>query len=292
MRKLIFLLAFVPGLAVASVARPVLFEIQSPAGVTSYLFGTYHYGIALDEFPEYLRRAQDRTQMQIAEADMREIAETFELARIRPKEALARLNRILKTTPTTTQFTPAELDQLVELGIPREFAAEMSVEACFQFTARRVFFLEPFHSLESELEHRAAAAGKPIVELDTDALREEAAKYDTTPPRHCDVRDYLKDRKALAEADQALENARRWYRALTPERVLLMADDEDESTAFRNQAWMKVLVPTLQTRSAFISVGAAHLIGAKGLLQLLRAQGFTVRPYDDGPDSDRVRPPR
>lgn len=44
----------------------------------------------------------------------------------------------------------------------------------------------------------------------------------------------------------------------------------------RNEAWVKNIVPALEQQSNFIAVGAAHLGGNKGLIQLLRKQGYTV----------------
>lgn len=46
----------------------------------------------------------------------------------------------------------------------------------------------------------------------------------------------------------------------------------------RNVRWMKQLRPILVSQSTFIAVGAGHLPGPNGLLNLLREAGYTVRP--------------
>jgi uncharacterized protein len=46
----------------------------------------------------------------------------------------------------------------------------------------------------------------------------------------------------------------------------------------RNQRWMGHLRPAMATRSMFIAVGAGHLPGPNGLLNLLREAGYSVRP--------------
>jgi uncharacterized protein YbaP (TraB family) len=166
---------------------------------------------------------------------------------------------------------------LVNLGIPREFAMAMQDENCFFFVYRKFFFLEPFHSLEAELEERAVAAGKQIVELDSEALREEA--YKNEAPSTCRVRDYLNNPAALKEADQMVEDIRNQYRHLTPDLALQLQDDSDDTVTLRTEAWMKTLVPAMQKQPAFISVGLDHLLGPKGLIQLLQAQGFAIKPY-------------
>ncbi len=47
----------------------------------------------------------------------------------------------------------------------------------------------------------------------------------------------------------------------------------------RNQKWVEQL-PTLMMRApSFIAVGALHLAGERGLVNLLRQKGYTVTPY-------------
>jgi uncharacterized protein YbaP (TraB family) len=55
----------------------------------------------------------------------------------------------------------------------------------------------------------------------------------------------------------------------------------------RNAAWLPKIEKMLRTehRTFFITVGAAHLVGAHGVPSLLRADGFTV----DGPDQKVAR---
>lgn len=50
-----------------------------------------------------------------------------------------------------------------------------------------------------------------------------------------------------------------------------MADD-------RNKDWMTKLPAIMKEQSTFIAVGAAHLPGENGLLQLLQRAGYTVKP--------------
>jgi uncharacterized protein len=45
----------------------------------------------------------------------------------------------------------------------------------------------------------------------------------------------------------------------------------------RNENWVKQLNQILKTKKIFIAVGAAHLFGKDGLIDLLRKQGYTVK---------------
>lgn len=60
-------------------------------------------------------------------------------------------------------------------------------------------------------------------------------------------------------------------------------DSEDEMEALvysRNRNWVEKLKVMLPERAALICVGAGHLPGEKGLLQLLRNAGYTVEPVE------------
>ena len=46
----------------------------------------------------------------------------------------------------------------------------------------------------------------------------------------------------------------------------------------RNRKWMSKIIPTVPVQSMLIVVGAAHLIGDQGLIELLRSSGYVVEP--------------
>lgn len=46
----------------------------------------------------------------------------------------------------------------------------------------------------------------------------------------------------------------------------------------RNKRWAKLIPGLIRDKSVFIAVGAGHLPGATGILNLLKLQGFTINP--------------
>lgn len=64
------------------------------------------------------------------------------------------------------------------------------------------------------------------------------------------------------------------------EKTLQVSGEEDRLIKERNINWMKVLPQWIQQTSQFIAVGALHLGGEYGLVQLLRQQGYTVEPVN------------
>ena len=52
----------------------------------------------------------------------------------------------------------------------------------------------------------------------------------------------------------------------------------DYINADRNKRWIEKLPEILKSGNRFIAVGALHLPGEQGLIQLLRKKGYTVKP--------------
>jgi uncharacterized protein YbaP (TraB family) len=46
----------------------------------------------------------------------------------------------------------------------------------------------------------------------------------------------------------------------------------------RNINWIGQLKAIMHKESVFVAVGAGHLVGEKGLINLLRKEGYTVEP--------------
>jgi uncharacterized protein YbaP (TraB family) len=53
---------------------------------------------------------------------------------------------------------------------------------------------------------------------------------------------------------------------------------EDVFLYNRNKAWVPKIEKEMKNKSCFIAVGAAHLFGKKGLIELLMEAGYTVTP--------------
>ena len=57
-----------------------------------------------------------------------------------------------------------------------------------------------------------------------------------------------------------------------------MMDNQDILLDDRNANWVKQLQQLMQQKSLLVAVGAGHLVGKKGLIQLLKNKGYTLRP--------------
>ena len=60
-----------------------------------------------------------------------------------------------------------------------------------------------------------------------------------------------------------------------------MAGFTDLLLYHRNQNWVKKLKSLMLEKSLVIAVGAGHLPGEKGVINLLRKEGYTVTPVEN-----------
>lgn len=70
----------------------------------------------------------------------------------------------------------------------------------------------------------------------------------------------------LAEMEELM------YGSYTPEEIEVLLDN-------RNKYWVEQLSTKMNEQSVFLAVGALHLPGENGLIELLRARGFTVEAF-------------
>ncbi len=94
-----------------------------------------------------------------------------------------------------------------------------------------------------------------------------------------EVQDYKKTRQlfdSMVEAYKQQDLARLYdYVVKSPDS----SSEFNENYIYkRNQKWISLIEEKIKNQSCFIAVGAAHLPGDKGILNLLRNQGYTITP--------------
>lgn len=58
----------------------------------------------------------------------------------------------------------------------------------------------------------------------------------------------------------------------------VLPEEEDRLIYDRNNNWIKQMPSIMKEYSTLFAVGAGHLTGERGLLNLLRKQGYTLEP--------------
>ncbi len=82
---------------------------------------------------------------------------------------------------------------------------------------------------------------------------------------------------ALKERNLMIE---RGEEQLADESFSLKKSAEDDLRVGRNKKWIPVIKENVQKSSCLIAVGALHLPGEEGLVQLLREEGYTLKPMN------------
>jgi uncharacterized protein YbaP (TraB family) len=276
--------------------RGLLWKVEKDGLAPSYLFGTMHL---TDGRVTTLRPAV----RQAFEASRVVIIETTDI--LDPQAAAAELMRhpelaMLTDGSTLKSMMSAEdqrivADALAEHGIafdgidrmqPWLVTAMVSVPAC---EAARRNGGEPV--LDLLLAREAAAAGKEVGGLETMVGQFEAM---ASLPREFHVRGLIETLKlGSLRADlhetmillyAAGETGLIWplFRAIQPsdDDGSGLADFERAMITTRNRAMAANAATYLAKGGAFIAVGALHLPGREGLVELLKKDGFRLQPVE------------
>jgi uncharacterized protein len=263
--------------AAAAAQRPILYVVRGK-GEPSFLFGTIHAGISAKRvLGEKGLGLVARSRVLLTELPA-DIDPTVLLgAMLLPEETS--LNAILgearfrALSARITSAPPALVDRLA----PWAAMLQAGVDDMKRFAKSRGG--DATAAMDAELQSLAQKHGIPNLGLE--AVEDQIAIFTSIEP---DVLIELID-DAVSEKGQAtVAKLYEAYLAGDADTVLAITeeDKEDAPELFarllpeRNRAWMKALMTEIETGNAFVAVGAAHLLGEDGLVDLLRSAGFTV----------------
>jgi len=280
---LLLLLAFLqssPALAEGDRQRGLLWEIGQPGLPVSYLFGTIHSeDPAVLALPPPVQQAFDASHRLVLEvlldldamlysSQVMLLGEGRLLSDISGKALFEQASRAIQTRgiPETVLDRMKPWAAAVTLSMPAPETGEV---------------------LDMLLYQRALQAGKPVFGLES--IREQLAVFDDMPEREQLVllRDAVENFPEIDAMHRELLEA--WMQrdlgtlmainaaAMQAGDRELAAEFQDRLITRRNQLMAERLQPYLQEGNAFVAVGALHLPGGTGLLNLLEQRGYTVQ---------------
>ncbi|MDE7160640.1 MAG: TraB/GumN family protein [Muribaculaceae bacterium] len=255
----------------------------------SYIFGTHHLApLSMVDSVGGAREAFDASEVVVGEIDMT----------VSPLATAAAMQPYMKAPADSTlsAVLPAEVyadaaRKFIGLtGLPLESFEEMkpmvAVTVLSVLTAAKLMDNHnPAEQLDSYFQTRGMADGKSVRALETAAEQAELL-YDTRSIRaQADILlETLADPDALAETARKLNEA---YMTRDLETIYLIGVAEESDPQFmeqlltrRNRAWVGKLVEMMEAFPCFIAVGALHLPGEEGLLNLLKQEGYEIIPLD------------
>ncbi len=277
--KKLFLTAIALCMSVALFAQDTFLWKVSGNGLTkdSYVFGTLHMACGQDFKIENKVNEALKTSDRIAFEIDAENPETLKAmqANMGPVpgffDGLApEKKKVIDSVLMTRNLNSAILDKVG----PAMLLSILSIQGfeCANPT--------DFKMMELELKKLEGAAGKPVDELETVEFQinmmNEFFKAEDLYNYVLQIDSVKSQTKHLVQAyfgqkPAALEEWLAKTSTMTPEKEAMMLTN-------RNKEWMTKMPDMMKNNSMFFAVGAAHLMGKNGILQLLKDKGYTLTP--------------
>ena len=246
----------------------------------SYLFGTFHLLCKDDiKFSEQLKSALQTADKVYMEMDMDD-----------PSTMLSGLlymnmkgGKKLKDLYTEAEYQKVENYFRDSVGIPIMMLQSIKPYFLVAMLYPKMMNCKTASGVEEELVNIAKENKKEIKGLET--IQFQSSVFDSIP-YEWQAKELLKNIDSFPMYKKEFDTMRLEYRnqQLSAMENLLAKSEfgsdkyEDILLNKRNINWVGQLKNIMKKESVFVAVGAGHLVGEKGLLNLLRKEGYTVEP--------------
>jgi uncharacterized protein len=241
----------------------------------SYIFGTVHVICAQDfTLKDKVMKAFDRSSRLVLEVDLTDSTELKTAQKM-----------MMSPTKLSSHLTPAEqlqLDSSLQKHYNIRLAQVENLEpiALESMMALKAVSCTDRKMYEMELIQRAREQKKPIGKLETMAEQISYLKKGFT------ASDMVRHLQLVPEYSRYFSEMISHYKNEDLESLNKFAVDHrfmnDTSRYWlldvRNNNWADIMPSMMQEGSVFFAVGAIHLVGEKGILALLKTEGYTVKP--------------
>lgn len=271
----------IPALAEQADEQTLLWQVTGK-GVkgASYLFGTFHLMCKQDvRFSEPLKTALKASDELYLEMDMDDPATTMGgLFLMNMKE-----NKALKDLYTEAEYARLEAFFEDSLKIPLTMFKRTKPMFLIAMLYPKFMPCKQVSGVEEGLMTLAKANQKEVKGLET--IQFQTSVFDSIP--------YAVQAKELLKSIDSLSAYRQYFDTMVTvykkqqltelgkqmnDPEFGMAEQQDLLLDKRNQNWVGQLKELMKTKSLFIGVGAGHLPGDQGLINLLRQAGYKVTP--------------
>lgn len=249
----------------------------------SYLFGTFHLMCKEDiHFSSSLQAALKDSKEVYFEMDLDDPANTL--------GALFFMNmkngQTLKALYSEAEYSKLQVFFKDSLKMSLASLQKMKPSFLEAFLYPKMMPCKNMSGVEQELLKIAATEKKEVKGFETIAF--QASVFDSIP--------YSEQAKSLYNTIDSLNNYRRYldtmmltYQSQQLDRIeslfskpeFGLKDGLEILLDKRNINWITQLKKILPEKSIFIAVGAGHLVGKKGLIDLLKKEGYSLRPLNN-----------
>lgn len=298
MKKLATLL-FAALLAAGSASAQMLYKISGNGlEKPSYVIGTFHYGnVGFIDKIAGVREALTETDQMYGEVKWDDMMNADSVKYMQAKMSLTD-GATLKTVLTQEQFAKVDsyVKKMLGLGLsnPQVFAqmgkltpaALANQLQMLVYMQRHMGEFDPTHTFDQYFQAQAKKNNEPVGGLETMTFQ-TALLFDSTPMKRqvaqlmCLINNPdrygdLMDRMANAYYAQDLDALQKVVEEKFGSDCDFTPEEEEALIYSRNAEWAKKMPVIMSAAPTFFAVGAGHLGGNRGLLQLLRTAGYTV----------------
>lgn len=298
MRKIVFILIL--SLSAIAMNAQLLYSISGKGeGQKSYILGTYHFAppAFCDSIPG-LWRALDNVNQVCGELIMADMMKAENIAKLQSammlpegttlqkmlsEEEMQRLNAFCKEImgmDFTNPIVGSQLGQLTPGALQQQLTVMLYLSKTPNFN--------PSDAIDSYMQTKAQEKGIQVTGFETMDLQIQALFKSQTLERQkqllmcmVDNKDMMvdqTDRLLKAYFQQDLEEIGRIVDEKRNDDCDSTEEEEEVLIYGRNANWLAQMPQMMSERNTLFVVGAAHLIGEKGVLQLLRKAGYVVEP--------------
>ncbi len=249
----------------------------------SYLFGTFHIMCKQDvHFSETLKKALAASKEVYFEMDLDDPSNTLGgIFFMNMKDG-----KTLKDFYNEEEYTKIEQFFNDSLNTPLFALQKMKPLVLQAMLYPKLLSCKQSSGVEMELLKLVAEQKKEVKGLET--IQQQASFFDDIP-YETQARELLKSLDSLSYWSAEFDNMVAVYKAQQLADIEKMFNDSDFTTGEnkailldnRNRNWVEQLRTIMPKTNVFIAVGAGHLPGEHGVIELLRKAGYTVRPLQN-----------
>lgn len=246
----------------------------------SYLFGTFHLLCKDDiKFSEQLKNSLRTADEVYMEMDMDDPSTMLSgLLYMNMKDG-----KKLKDLYTADEYKKVESYFSDSLGMPMMMFQSIKPYFLVAMLYPKMMNCNTASGVEEELMKLSKENKKEIKGLET--MQFQASVFDSIP-YEWQAKELLKNIDSFSIYKKEFDTMILEYKnqQLSAMEKLLAKSEfgsdkyEDILLTKRNINWVDQLKSIMQKESVFVAVGAGHLVGEKGLISLLRKEGYTVEP--------------
>lgn len=259
----------------------------------SYVFGTHHLApLNIKDNIVGLQKALDETQQVYGELKMSEIQSPATM------QKMQKMMMIESDTTLTSLLSPADFETLNKFckeNLMMDLSMAPKLKPAFLLNnvvvvayVKHIGNFNPQEQLDTYFQTQATQKGKKVDGLETPDFQFNLL-YNGYPLQRqalllmCTINDIDNEVANLKKlTDAYMKQDLNTMLKLSEERKNNSCDplpeEMDAMVYNRNNTWMQKLPAAMKAAPTFVAVGALHLPGDKGLLNLLKKAGYTVEP--------------